>query len=388
MRKICVFGAGYVGMAMAALFSKSHNVSVFDINKDKIAQLKKNQSPVDESDIQEAISLNSINLSYESSLDKLNQDYDLFIICTSTNYDESEKQFDTRSVQSCIDYICKNHQKTPILIKSTVPVGFTKRMQEKFENKKIIFSPEFLREGSSLRDNRMPSRIIIGSMDSSLKWIGDLFIEQSSNTPEIFYMNSTEAEAAKLFSNSYLALRVAFFNELDSYALEKKLDSEVIINGVCSDERIGHGYNNPSFGYGGYCLPKDTKQLLANYEYVPQNIINAIVESNSTRKEFIAEQILKKNPERIGIYRLAMKEGSDNFRQSSVQGVMKRLKAKGKQINVYEPMLEDVEFFGSRVYKNLDDFLENSDLIITNRMHKDLIKYKHKVFTRDIFQEN
>lgn len=386
--KITVIGAGYVGSSLASLFGQRLEVNLIDTDKDKVLRINNNQSPIEDEEITKFLDNGKTSFSGNLDLQDCFTKTDLYIISLPTNYDEDKNFFDTSILESEIEKIISNDPGVPILIKSTIPVGFTKKFNSKYDESKIIFSPEFLREGSALIDNLYPSRIVVGEESDLGKKIGDLFYEFSLNKPEIFFMNSDEAESVKLFSNSYLAMRVAYFNELDSYAMLAGIDSHKVIKAVSADPRISDGYNNPSFGYGGYCLPKDSKQLLANYASVPQNIIGAIVEANSSRKDAIASDILSMNKQSIGIYRLVMKEGSDNIRQSSIQGVMKRLKAKGKDVIVYEPMLKEDSFYGSKVYKTLEEFVTDSDLIIANRMHKELDPYASIIYTRDVFREN
>ncbi len=387
-KKITVVGAGYVGSSLASLFGQRLDVCLIDTDEDKVLKINNNQSPIEDVEITKL--LESKKTSFKGSLD-LQDRYcktDLYIISLPTNYDEDNNFFDTSIVESEIKKIISHDPGVPILIKSTVPVGFTRKFNSKYEESKVIFSPEFLREGNALIDNLYPSRIVIGEESELGRKIGELFYEFSLNKPEVFFMNSDEAESVKLFSNSYLAMRVAYFNELDSYAISAGIDASKIINAVSADPRISNGYNNPSFGYGGYCLPKDSKQLLANYASVPQNIIGAIVEANSSRKDVIASDILSMNKQSIGIYRLIMKEGSDNIRQSSIQGIMKRLKAKGRDVIVYEPMLKDDSFYGSKVYRDLDEFIIDCDLIVANRMSKELDQCGSIIYTRDVFREN
>ena len=316
---------------------------------------------------------------------------DFVIVATPTNYDEELGFFDTSSVESVIEDVLKINKKATIIIKSTLPVGFTKKARKKYKTQKIIFSPEFLREGSALEDNLHPDRIIVGSKSKAAKEFGEMLREasdKSSNSIKLLFLNSSESEAIKLFSNTYLAMRVSFFNELDSYCISNDFNTEEVINGVCSDNRIGKHYNNPSFGYGGYCLPKDTKQLLSNFKNVPNNIIKAIVEANTTRKDFISNMIIKKNPKVVGIYRLVMKSDSDNFRSSAIQGIMKRLKAKGIEVLVYEPELSEDNFYNSEVIRDIKSFKKRSEIIVANRLSNELIDCKDKIFTRDIFKDN
>lgn len=384
--KITVVGTGYVGMSMAVLLANRNDVIALDIDKSKVDSINMRKSTVKDLEIEEYF--NDKKLSLSATLDKaeayLNSSF--IVVATPTDYDPEANYFDTSSVEETIEDVLAHNKKSIIIIKSTVPVGFTNSMKEKYKTDRIIFSPEFLREGYALKDNLHPSRIIVGGNDEDAKIFARLLSDAAEKeNVETLFMSSTEAEAVKLFANTYLAMRVSFFNELDSYALAKGLDTLSIINGVSLDPRIGNNYNNPSFGYGGYCLPKDTKQLLANYDNVPQNLIQAIVNSNATRKDFIAEQIITKRPKTIGVFRLAMKAGADNFRSSAVQGVMKRVKAKGIDVIVYEPLLKEAKFFNSEVTHQLDSFKSRCDLIVANRMVDELHDVKEKVFTRDLF---
>ncbi|MGC9625229.1 UNVERIFIED_CONTAM: nucleotide sugar dehydrogenase [Acinetobacter pittii] len=386
--KICVVGTGYVGLSNAMLFSKQHEVTALDIDATKIDKLNQGISPIHDDLIQEYLIDNS---NFKATLDKHSAyvDAEVIIIATPTNYDEASNYFDTSSIESVLEDLNQLKSDAIIVVKSTIPVGFTERMKETFPVLKIVFSPEFLREGKALYDNLYPSRIVVGNTSEVGALVGQLF-KNASLRPDVdvLQMDATEAEAVKLFSNTYLAMRVAYFNELDSYCASRGLNSKDIIQAVGLDPRIGAHYNNPSFGYGGYCLPKDTKQLLANYQDVPQNLIGAIIQSNTTRKDFIAEQILARKPKVVGVYRLVMKQGSDNFRQSAIQGVMKRLKAKGVEVVVFEPSLNDSTFFNSRVLSNFDSFKQESDVIIANRMVSELEDVIDKVYTRDLFGEN
>ena len=387
-KKITIIGAGYVGMSLAMLMAKKNLVTIYDIDKEKIKKIKSNNPTFKNEKLNKFWKENRINLSARFRITSAVKSADFIIICTPTNYDNEKSFFDTSSVELTVKECLKNNSKALIVIKSTVPVGFTKKIRKKLKTDKIIFSPEFLREDEALEDNLYPSRIVIGSKEKSAKEFANILEDISLNETKAIYMGSSEAEAVKLFSNTYLAMRVSFFNELDSYSISKRLNTKTIIEGVCTDKRIGNFYNNPSFGYGGYCLPKDTKQLLANYESVPQKLIEAIVNSNSTRKDFISEEILKLNLKTVGVYKLAMKKGSDNFRHSSVQGIMKRLKAKGIKIIIFEPGLKEKTFFTSKVIKNLSEFKRKSNLILTNRDSEELRDVKHKVYTRDIFKKN
>jgi UDPglucose 6-dehydrogenase len=384
--KITVVGTGYVGMSMAALLGQQNEVIALDIDSARIALINQGKSTVADADIQ--VFLDDRGLSLTATMDEKEayQEAEFIIIATPTDYDPETNYFDTSSVETVIDEAMAVNETAAIIIKSTVPVGFTGSMKDKYGAARIIFSPEFLREGQALKDSLHPSRIIMGNDHDHAKTFAHL-LQQAAEKPDIetLFMRSTEAEAVKLFANTYLAMRVSFFNELDSYAMGEGLNTRSIIDGLSLDPRIGDHYNNPSFGYGGYCLPKDTKQLLANYDRVPQNLIQAIVNSNTSRKDFIADQIIAKQPQTVGVYRLAMKAGSDNFRSSAVQGVMKRIKAKGIEVVVYEPSLDETHFFNSEVTHDFDDFKSRCDLIIANRMVNELNDVSDKVFTRDLF---
>ena len=384
--KITVVGSGYVGMSLAVLLAQHNDVVVLDVDPARVDKVNSKQSTVADAEIEAFLAERELSL--KATLDKQSA-YDgasFVLVATPTNYDADTNRFDTSSVDSVVSDALKLTSDALVVIKSTIPVGHTKSLQEEQATDRIIFSPEFLREGQALKDNLYPSRIIVGSRLESGKVFANLLLQGAEKKDiETLFIRSTEAEAVKLFANTYLAMRISFFNELDSYALAHNLDTRDIIDGVCLDERIGKGYNNPSFGYGGYCLPKDSKQLLANYDQVPQTLIQAIVSSNSTRKDSIADYIIKLNPNVVGIYRLVMKQGSDNFRASAIQGIMKRIKAKGIQVIVYEPTYEEYEFFQSKVIDSLDEFKSTSDIIVSNRMNSDLNDVAEKLITRDLF---
>jgi len=383
---ITVVGSGYVGMSLAVLLARQHDVIVLDIDIARVNRINHGLSTITDPDISERLA--QFDLSLEATLDPdlAYRLADYIIIATPTDYNSETNYFDTQSVDATVEAASQANDTAVIVVKSTVPVGHTAKLQAQLGLDRLLFSPEFLREGQALKDNLYPSRIIVGG-DASQAEAFALLMEQAAEKTEVevLLVGSTEAEAIKLFANTYLAMRVSFFNELDSYALAQGLDTESIIRGVSLDERIGDGYNNPSFGYGGYCLPKDTKQLLANYEKVPQTLISAIVSANTARKDFIAAEIVRQSPKTVGFYRLVMKEGSDNFRESAVQGVMKRIRAKGIPIVVFEPMLSDNTFFGSEVVRDIEAFKQASDVIVANRLSEDLADVSDKVFSRDIF---
>lgn len=384
--KIAVAGTGYVGLSIATLLSQNNEVVALDIIPEKVEMINKGTSPIKDEYIEDYLKNKNLNLRATLDYKDAFKDAEFIVISTPTNYDDEKNFFDTSSVEDIIQKVISMNIETTMVVKSTIPVGFIEEMKKKYNIDNIMFSPEFLREGRALYDNLYPSRIIVGEKSQRAEKFAELLKEAAIKKDiPIKFMHSTEAEAVKLFANTYLALRVSYFNELDTYAELKGLNTKDIIDGVCLDPRIGDYYNNPSFGYGGYCLPKDTKQLLANYNKVPQNLIEAIVKSNDTRKDHITKMILKKNPKTVGIYRLTMKTNSDNFRASAIQGIMKRIKAKGIEVIVYEPTLNDEKFFNSRVINNLEDFKRDSDVIIVNRLDDNIKDVKEKIYTRDIF---
>ena len=387
--KIAVAGIGYVGLANACLLSKNNEVCLFDISENRVNNINNFTAPIKDEYIEKYLSTHPQTLSASSDRDYVFKDSSFIIIATPTNYDDEKNYFDTSSVEENIKYISEKYPSSVVIIKSTIPVGFTERMRKEYSNLQIIFSPEFLREGKALYDNLYPSRIIVGDKTDKAKEFAEL-LKQGALKEDIqtLFMNPTEAEAVKLFSNTYLALRVAYFNELDTYAELRGLNTESIIKGVSLDPRIGDFYNNPSFGYGGYCLPKDTKQLRANYKDVPENLITAIVESNDTRKKHIVDMVLSRKPNIVGVYRLTMKEGSDNFRASAIQSIMKGLRANGIKVIVYEPTLSSNTFEGYEINNNLTSFKSNCDLIISNRMSNELSDITEKVYTRDLFRKD
>jgi len=386
--KILVLGLGYVGTANAVLLSQQNEVVCYDLNADRINLINDKKSPIEDKEVSEYLTQKKLNLRGVSEFPSQN-DFDFIIIATPTNYDPDTNYFDTSSVESCIENLHSQNSKATIIIRSTLPVGFVEGVQKKYPNQEIIFVPEFLREGKALHDSLYPSRIVVGSHTDQAKKFAELLVEGAINKEvEVLFTKSTEAESSKLFANAFLAMRVTFFNELDSFAMTRNLDTKEIVKAVSLDPRIGDYYNNPSFGYGGYCLPKDTKQLLRNFDQVPQKIMEAIIDSNTMRKDFLGLEIAKLKPKKVGVYRLAMKEGSDNIRESSMQGIMKRIKAKGIPMIIYEPLIKEETFFNSLVYRDLGQFKKDSDLILCNRTSSELSDVQDKIFTRDIFQQD
>ena len=386
--KILVLGLGYVGTANAVLLSQQNEVVCYDLNVDRINLINDKKSPIEDKEASEYLSQKNLNLKGVVKFPSQN-DFDFVVIATPTNYDPDTNNFDTSTVESSIENLISQNSKATIIIRSTLPVGFIERIQKKYSNQEIIFIPEFLREGKALYDSLHPSRIVVGSHSDQAKKFAQLLLEGATKKDvEVLYTKPKEAESSKLFANAFLAMRVTFFNELDTFAMARNLDTKEIVKAVSLDPRIGDYYNNPSFGYGGYCLPKDTKQLLRNFDQVPQKIMEAIIDSNTMRKDFLGLEIAKLKPKKVGVYRLAMKEGSDNIRESSMQGIMKRVKAKGIPMIIYEPLIKEETFFNSPVYNDLEQFKKDSDLIICNRNSSELSDVQDKIFTRDIFQQD
>ena len=386
--KILVLGLGYVGTANAVLLSQQNEVVCYDLNVDRINLINDKKSPIEDKEASEYLSQKNLNLKGVVKFPPQN-DFDFVVIATPTNYDPDTNNFDTSTVESSIENLISQNSKATIIIRSTLPVGFIERIQKKYSNQEIIFIPEFLREGKALYDSLHPSRIVVGSHSDQAKKFAQLLLEGTTKKDvEVLYTNSKEAESSKLFANAFLAMRVTFFNELDTFAMARNLDTKEIVKAVSLDPRIGDYYNNPSFGYGGYCLPKDTKQLLRNFDQVPQKIMEAIIDSNTMRKDFLGQEIAKLKPKKVGVYRLAMKEGSDNIRESSMQGIMKKLKSKGIPMIIYEPLIKEEKFFNSPVYTDLEQFKKDSDLILCNRNSSELSDVQDKIFTRDIFKQD
>tara|TARA_R110002073_G_scaffold124282_2_gene268584 strand:+ start:2725 stop:3891 length:1167 start_codon:yes stop_codon:yes gene_type:complete len=387
--KITVLGLGYVGLSNAALLAQHHDVVGIDLDGARVAAVNAGESPIQDADLSAFLAREDLRLTASTDSDAALRDADIVIVATPTDYDPKTNHFNTKSVDAVVGAALRLSDTSTVVIKSTIPVGHVTQARAKYGTDRVMFSPEFLREGRALYDNLHPSRIVVGDRTDRGRQFADLLVEGAEDKDiPVLLTNPSEAEAIKLFANTYLAMRVAYFNELDSYAMAGGMDSRQIIEGICLDPRIGQHYNNPSFGYGGYCLPKDTKQLLANYEHVPQNLIRAVVDANRTRKDFLAEQIIAQAPAVVGVHRLAMKEGSDNFRQSSIQGIMKRIKAHGIEVIIYEPELDATHFFGSRVMQDLEAFKAQSDIIVANRKSPALANVCDKVFTRDLFQSD